>query len=80
MVSTRSPLTRISPASGRIRPSISFSATDFPAPLSPSRIAIVPVRTEKLTSRRMTWSSNAKETRSNSTASVVAIGTIIVGR
>ena len=54
MVSTRSPLTRMAPPSGRIRPRISLSVTDFPTPLAPSRIVIVPFGTVKLRSFRMT--------------------------
>ncbi len=42
MWSTCWPLTVMMPASGRMRPRISLSTTDFPEPLSPSRMRIAP--------------------------------------
>ena len=68
MFSMCRPLTRMLPESGRSNPRISLSTTDFPAPLGPSRIRMLPLGTLKLTLRRMTWSSKAKETRSKTTA------------
>jgi hypothetical protein len=68
IVSTRSPLTWMAPESGRRSPRMSFSVTDFPAPLSPSRTVIVPFGTVKLMSWSTGSSSKAKETPSNSTA------------
>ena len=41
---------------------------DFPAPLAPSRMAMLAFGTLKLTSRRTTCSSNANDTLSNTTA------------
>src|SRR3954447_9853025 len=64
----RSPFTRMVPESGRSSPRISFSATDFPAPLAPRRMRMLPSGTLKLTSRRTGRSSYEKDTRSNSTA------------
>ena len=48
---------------------MSLSTIDFPAPLAPSRIAMLPFGTLKLTSRRTTCSSKANDTLSNTTAS-----------
>ncbi len=65
--STRSPLTQITPASGLSRPTISLRMVDFPAPLAPRKIFVWPLMSVKLTSRRMTFSSNASDTWSNTT-------------
>ena len=62
------PLTRIVPESGRSNPRMSLSKIDFPAPLAPSRILMLPVGTRKLMSRRTTCSSKANDTLSNTTA------------
>jgi hypothetical protein len=67
MSSTRSPLTKISPSSGFSRPRISRRIVDFPAPLAPRKIFVCPVFSVKLISLRITFSSNASDTRSNTT-------------
>ena len=68
MLSTRSPLTRMTPASGFSSPRMSFKATDFPDPLAPSRNSVLAGGTEKLTSRSTTLSSKASETFSKTIA------------
>ncbi len=65
MVSTRSPLTYIRPPSGLSNPRISFRIVDFPDPLAPRMIFVCPGSTEKLTSRRITFSSKASDTCSS---------------
>src|SRR3954468_14570627 len=67
MLSTRSPLTKISPASGLSNPSISRRMVDLPAPLAPRNTLVWPVCSVKLTPRRITFSSNARLTLSNTT-------------
>jgi hypothetical protein len=61
---------------------MSFRTIDFPAPLAPSRIAMLAFGTLKLISLRTTWSSKAKDTLSNTTASDsslwVGIGPVLV--
>ena len=68
MSSIRWPSTRIVPASGRSSPSTSLRTMDFPAPLAPSRIRMLPFGTLKLTSRSTTCSSKANDTPSKTTA------------
>ena len=60
MLSIRSPLTKMRPASGFSSPSISRRIVDFPAPLAPRKILVCPVCSVKLTLRRITFSSNAE--------------------
>src|SRR5690348_16087604 len=67
MLSTRSPLTQMTPESGLSRPRISFRIVDLPAPLAPRMSLVRPVISVKLTSRRITLSSNASDTLSNTT-------------
>src|SRR5215203_4620096 len=79
MLSIRSPLTRMTPRSGFNSPRINFRTTDFPDPLAPSRKSVLPVRTEKVTSRSTTFSSNASDTFSNAiagTSRLPALGVI----
>src|SRR5262245_53872260 len=71
-MSTRTPFTRISPASGFNRPSSSFKVVDLPEPLAPSKSFVWPRYSVKLMSRRMTLSSNASDTQSNSTPGVAS--------
>src|SRR5918995_366769 len=59
------PFTHTLPVSGFSRPRINFNEIDFPAPLAPRMIFVWPRCSSKLTSRRTTVSSNAKETWSN---------------
>ena len=54
MESIRCPLTTIVPESGRSNPRMSFRTIDFPAPLAPSRIAMLAFGTLKLISLRTT--------------------------
>ncbi|MNC86966.1 hypothetical protein D3C83_26570 [compost metagenome] len=65
--STRSPFTQMTPESGRSRPTMSLRIVDFPAPDAPRKILVWPVSSVKLTSRRITFSSNARLTLSNMT-------------
>ena len=85
MVSARSPFTQISPPSGLSSPRISFRMVDFPEPLAPRMILVCPRSSVKLTSRRMTVSSKASDTRSRtstggSSAAGVLNGVGRVGR
>jgi hypothetical protein len=68
MLSTRAPCTQICPVSGLSRPTISFRIVDFPDPLAPRMIFVWPGSSEKLTSLSTTFSSNASETLSKTTA------------
>src|SRR5271167_833637 len=52
---------------------MSLSTTDFPEPLAPSRIRMLPFGTRKLTARRTTCSSKANETLSKTTADEAAV-------
>src|SRR2546430_12713712 len=67
LVSTRSPLTQTTPLSGLRSPTITLRIVDFPAPLAPRKIFVCPLISVKLTSRRITLSSNASDTRSKMT-------------
>ena len=53
------------PPSGFSSPSASRRIVDFPAPLAPRKIFVCPVCSVKLTSRRITFSSNERSTLSN---------------
>jgi hypothetical protein len=55
------------PASGLSRPTISFRIVDLPAPDAPRMIFVCPLIKVKLTPRRITFSSNARCTLSNTT-------------
>ena len=65
--STRSPFTHTTPPSAFSRPRISFRIVDLPAPLAPRMILVWPLISVKLTSRRITLSSKASDTLSNTT-------------
>jgi hypothetical protein len=67
MRSTRSPFTQMIPESGFSSPRISLRMVDLPAPLAPRMSLVRPVISVKLTSRRITLSSNASDTLSNTT-------------
>src|SRR2546425_717040 len=67
MMSTRSPLTQMMPLSGLRSPTINLRIVDFPAPLAPRKTFVWPLMSVKLTSRRITFSSNASDTRSKTT-------------
>ena len=60
--STRWPFTHTFPSSARSSPRMIFKVSDFPAPLAPRMILVCPASRVKLTSRRITLSSNASET------------------
>jgi hypothetical protein len=62
---TRTPFTRISPPSGRSRPSSSLRMVDFPEPLAPRMIFVCPAGSVKLISLSTTFSSKASDTRSS---------------
>ena len=65
MLSTRSPFTKIWPASGFRSPRISRRIVDFPAPLAPRKIFVCPAFSVNETLRRISLSSNASDTPSN---------------
>ena len=65
--STRSPFTQTTPPSARSRPTMIFRIVDFPAPLAPRKIFVCPPISVKLTSFRITFSSKASDTWSNTT-------------
>src|SRR3954453_6886949 len=67
MPSICSPLTKMWPPSGFSSPSVSRRIVDLPAPLAPRKILVCPVCSVKLTSRRITFSSKARLTMSNTT-------------
>jgi hypothetical protein len=54
--------------------------TDLPLPLAPSRIFIRPFGRLKLKSRSTTWSSNAKQTASKTTAGELTVPSRCVTR
>src|SRR5579863_5875479 len=71
-----SPSTRISPASGFSRPSMSFNSTDLPEPVTPSRITVPPAATLNDTSPSTRFSSKLRDTLRSSIATGALPSTI----
>src|ERR1700722_13721899 len=65
--SMRWPFTHTAPASALSSPRRIFSEIDLPAPLAPRMILVCPDLSVKLTSLRITFSSKASDTWSNTT-------------
>ena len=57
-----------------------FRIVDFPAPLAPRMIFVWPVSSVKLTSFRMTFSSNASDTWSSMTTGAPGLAQDLFGR
>src|ERR1700722_11147547 len=70
--SMRWPFTHTSPASAFSSPRRIFNEIDLPAPLAPRMILVCPDLSVKLTSLRITFSSKASETWSNTTTGASA--------